>query len=94
MTFKKAKELIVESERTGRPMQQRLLDGWIPLAPDERLDRPDSVYRVEPPEPPKPREIWCKHSDIGNDFASEEHRKHLLASGYVLFREVLEEVKS
>ena len=94
MTLRKAKALLEESDRTGRPIQERVSDGWTNVDSDMTLDRHDSAYRVAPPEPLKPREIWRRNSEVGHDFVTEEHRKQLLSKGYVLFREVLPEVKS
>ncbi len=97
MTLKKAKELITESEKTGRPIQYRYHSGgdWLNADPGHIIvGNAGTNYRVAPPEPPKPREIWRRSSEVGYDFADEEQRKHLIAAGYVLFREVLPEVKS
>ncbi len=98
MTLNQIKALIKESEDTGRPIQYRnCLGEWYSLnssTENVSLDAPSNLYRVAPPELPKPREWWVHVGSgprIRDDHGGEDAR--WIEAGWIRVREVMEDSK-
>ncbi len=93
MTLNEIKELLAESEKTGRPIQYQNTAGtWSSMNPDGQvsLEAPRERYRVKPA---NPREWWI-HS-MGrpvkageSNFIDDTHKQ----DGWVRVREILETI--